>query len=188
MEWFLLSGVGVAALGAGALAVMSFNRMQALDSRCDKASADIDVQLKHRHSLIPNLLEIVKGFMGHEIKTIEAIALARQAAITAPTADARMQAEAALGKNLNRIVLAAEAAPQLQANEHFRALRNELGDAENKIAAARRFFNLAVDEYNATIKQFPTNLMAGRSNLGRRQFFDLGLDRGIIEEGPSIKF
>lgn len=67
-------------------------------------------------------------------------------------------------------------------------MRNELSDAENKIAAARRFFNLAVDEYNATIKQFPTNLMAGRSNLGRRPFYDLGLDRGIIEEGQSIKF
>lgn len=188
MEWFLLFCVVVLALCVVGIGVMSFNRMQALDSRCDKASADVDVQLKHRHSLIPNLLEIVKGFMGHEIKTIEAVAQARNAALTAPTAQARMQAEAALGKSLNRVVLAAEAQPQLQANEHFRALRAELSDSENKISAARRFFNLAVDEYNATIKQFPTNLFAGRSQLGRRQFFDLGIERGIVEEGPSIKF
>ena len=188
MEWVLLSGVVTLGFGAVGLGVMSFNRMQALDSRCDKASADIDVQLKHRHSLIPNLLEIVKGFMGHEIKTIEAIAQSRNAALTAPTAEARMQAEAVLGQNLKRVVLAAEAQPQLQANEHFRALRAELSDSENKISAARRFFNLAVDEYNATIKQFPTNLLAGRNHMGRRQFFDLGFDRGIVEEGPSIKF
>lgn len=188
MEWVLISGVSILGVAAAFVGISSFNRMQALDSRCDKAAADIDVQLKHRHSLIPNLLEIVKGFMGHELKTIDAIAQARQAAITAPTAEARMQAEAALGKSLNRVVLAAEAQPQLQANEHFRALRGELTDAENKIAASRRFFNLAVDEYNSSIKQFPTNLFASRNQMGRRQFFDLGLDRGIVEEGPSIKF
>jgi LemA protein len=108
--------------------------------------------------------------------------------MTAPTAEARQQAEAALGKNLNRIVLTAEQLPSLQANEHFRALRNELSDAENKIAAARRFLNLAVDEFNSSMRQFPNNFLAGMANLSRRNFFDLGYDRPTIEEGPSIKF
>ncbi len=172
----------------GLMAWRSFNRLQALDSRCDKANADVDVQLRHRHQLIPNLLEIVKGFMGHELQTIKAIADARQSAMAAPTAQARMHAEAVLGKHLNRVILSAEAVPQLQANEHFRALRSELTDAENKIAAARRFMNLAVDEYNANLRQFPSNVIAGRINMTKRNFFDLGIERGIVEEGPAIKF
>lgn len=187
MEWILGSLLAVALAGAAVL-MISYNRVMALDSRCDKAGADIDVQLKHRHQLIPNLLEVVKGFMSHELQTIEAIGRARQAAIAAPSEDVRLQAEAVIGKCLNRVVLAAEANPQLQANEHFRALRNELADAENKIAAARRFFNLAVDEFNSSIKQFPANLFAGRARLGRRQFYDLGYERAFVEEGPQVKF
>jgi LemA protein len=187
MEYILIAA-GVVAVGSGFVGMTSYNRLMAMDSRCDKASADIDVQLKHRHSLIPNLLELLKGYMGHELETINAISKARQNAMTAPTAEARQQAEAALGKNLNRIVLTAEQLPSLQANEHFRALRNELSDAENKIAAARRFLNLAVDEFNSSMRQFPNNFLAGMANLSRRNFFDLGYDRPTIEEGPSIKF
>ena len=184
----ILVGIVVCAVAAAAWLLMSYNRMMALDSRCDKASADVDVQLKHRYQLIPNLLELLKGFMAHELKTIDAIAQARQAAISARTPEARMQAEAALGVSLQRVVIAAEANPEIRSSEHFRALRDELADSENKIAASRRFFNLAVDEYNSTIKQFPNSILAGRARLGRRQFFDLGYERGFVEEGPQIKF
>jgi LemA protein len=185
---YILIAAGVAVIAAGVLCVTSYNRLMAMDSRCDKASADIDVQLKHRHSLIPNLLELLKGYMGHELHTLEAIGKARQHAITAPTVEARQQAEAILGKSLNRIVLTAEQLPSLRANEHFRALRNELSDAENKIASARRFLNLAVDEFNSSLKQFPNNFLSGTTRLSARNFFDLGYDRPMIEEGPEIKF
>lgn len=187
MEYILIAA-GVAVVGAGFVSMTSYNRLMAMDSRCEKANADIDVQLKHRHSLIPNLVELVKGYMGHELQTLEAITKARQSAMTAPTVEARQQAEAVLGKNLSRIVLTAEQLPSLQANEHFRALRNELMDAENKIAASRRFLNLAVDEFNSSLRQFPNSFFAGFARLSRRNFFDLGYDRPVIEEGPSIKF
>ena len=183
-----LVAMGAVLAGAAFICLIGYNRLIALDSRCDKANADIDVQLKHRHSIIPNLLELVKGYMAHELQTIEAIGKARQAAMTAPTSEARQQAEAALGKHLNRIVLTAEQLPTLHANEHFRALRKELADAENKIAASRRFLNLAVDEFNASLRQFPNGIFAGVAHLSRRNFFDLGYERPAAEEGPSIKF
>jgi LemA protein len=182
----ILLGVGV--VGAGFVCMTTYNRLMALDSRCDKASADIDVQLKHRHALIPNLVELLKGFMGHEVKTLEIISVARQNAMAALTADARMQAEGTLSHNLNLIMMNAEQNPELQANEHFRALRHEIGDAENKIAAARRFLNLAVDEYNSSIRQFPSSFFANLGRLSKRNFFDLGYDRAVVEEGPAIKF
>lgn len=188
MEYILIAAGIFIVAGGGFVSMTSYNRLMAMDSRCDKANADIDVQLKHRHSLIPNLLELVKGYMGHELQTLEAISKARQSAMTAPTVEARQQAEAALGKNLNRIVLTAEQLPSLQANEHFRALRNELLDAENKIAASRRFLNLAVDEFNSSLRQFPNSFFASLAHLSRRNFFDLGYDRPVIEEGPAIKF
>jgi LemA protein len=187
MEYMLIAA-GIAVVGVGFAAMTSYNRLWALDSRCDKANADIDVQLKHRHSLIPNLVELVKGYMGHELQTLEVITNARQNALTAPTVEARQQVEAVLGKNLYRILVTAEQLPSLQANEHFRALRTELMDAENKIAASRRFLNLAVDEFNGSLSQFPNSLLAGFAHLTRRNFFDLGNDRPAIEEGPSIKF
>jgi LemA protein len=188
MEWMIALAPVAALGGAGFVGMTAFNRLMALDSRCDKANADIDVQLRHRHSLIPNLLELLKGYMGHELETIAAVGRTRQSAIQAPTPEARAQAEALLGKQLNKVMLTAEQLPSLQANEHFRALRSELTDAENKIAAARRFLNMAVDEFNATSRQFPANLFASRFKIGKRSFYDLGYDRALVEEGPSIKF
>jgi LemA protein len=187
MDYTLLI-VGAGVLGAGFVSMTSYNRLMALDSRCDKANADVDVQLKHRHALIPNLVELVKGFMGHEAKTLEMITVARQNAMVALSEDARMQAETILSRNLNLIMMNADQNPALQANEHFGSLRQEIGDAENKIAAARRFLNLAVNEYNSSIRQFPNSFFAGLGRLSKRNFYDLGYDRSLVEEAPAVKF
>jgi LemA protein len=179
----------VAACLAGVIYVIaSANRLQALNSRCDKATADIDVQLQHRHQLIPNLLELLKGYLGHEMKQLEAIAKLQMAAIAAATPQQRIEAEDILGSQIKQVMLNASQMPKLQANEHFVALRSELTDTENKIAAARRFLNLAVDEFNASLKGFPNAQMSAMHRLQPRSFFSLGLNRPAVEEAPSIKF
>ena len=185
MSLGLLAGVSAAAIG---LAIMGSNRLQALNSRCDKAAADIDVQLQHRHQLIPNLLELLKGFVAHETKQLEMIAQLQVAAVTAASSQQRLQAEEILGNKIKQVVLSANQIPQLHANAHFVRLREELSDADNKISAARRFLNLAVDEYNAALKSFPNSALSRLHGLQARSFFSLGVDRPVIEEGPVIKF
>lgn len=185
MTLALLGGVSAAAI---ALVIACSNRLQALDSRCDKAAADIDVQLQHRHQLIPNLLELLKGFLAHEMKQLEAVAQLQMSAVTAATAQQRLHAEDILGSKIQQVMLSASEIPQLHANQHFIGLRNELSDCENKISAARRFLNLAVDEYNAALRSFPNSQLTRFNGLKSRDFFHLGLDRPMIEEGPTIKF
>ncbi len=181
----ILGGVSAAAIG---LVIVSNNRLQALNSRCDKAAADIDVQLKHRHQLIPNLLELLKGFLSHEMKQLEAVAQMQVAAVSAGSAQQRLQAEEILGNKIKQVVLSANQIPQLHANQHFLSLRNELTDCDNKISAARRFLNLAVDEYNGALRGFPNSFLGKLNGLQARNFFELGLDRPMIEEAPAIKF
>jgi LemA protein len=178
---------GVSALAIG-LVIASNNRLQALNSRCDRAGADIDVQLKHRHQLIPNLLELLKGFLAHEMEQLKIIAKLQIDAINASSAGQRLQAEDMLGNKIQQVIMSANQLPQLHGNEHFRNLRTELTDADNKISAARRFLNLAVDEYNSSLKSFPNSTLSKISGLKPRDFFGLGLDRPMIEEGPAIKF
>jgi LemA protein len=186
--WMTLAVLGGVSATALALVIASSNRLQALNSRCDKAAADIDVQLKHRHQLIPNLLELLKGFLAHEMKQLEAVAQLQVNAVAAATAGQRLQAEEILGSKINQVMLSASQIPALHANQHFVSLRTELSDCENKISAARRFLNLAVDEYNASLRSFPNSLLTRFNGLKSRDFFQLGLDRPMIEEGPSIKF
>lgn len=165
-----------------------YNRVIALGQRCDQAFADIDVQLKQRHDLIPSLVETVRGFATHERGTLEAVIQARSAALKAPTPEANLQAEAALGTQLGRLIALAESYPKLKASAHFKHLRMEIADTENKIAASRRFLNMAVTEHNTQIQQWPGSFIAAMCHLKARERFDLGLDRMFLDEAPVVKF
>lgn len=185
LYWFLgIGGIGLAVL----LAWGSYNRLMALDERCNRAFADIDVQLKHRHNLIPGLIETVRGFAGHEMTILTEIATARANALQASGPEMRLKAETQVGQSLNSLLSIVERYPDIQASSHFRELRVELADAENRITAARRFFNLAVDEFNATLRQFPGNLVGGAVRLYRRNPFDLGIERVLLDEPVTVKF
>ena len=146
------------------------------------------MQLKQRHDLVPNLLETVKGYAAHERGTIEAVVQARNAAISAQGAAAQAQAENALSGALRQLFALAEAYPDLKANANFRDLQAELSDIENKIAAARRFFNNSVQEYNTAIQQFPAALFAASFGFAPHVFFDLGEARSQVEQAPQVKF
>jgi LemA protein len=169
-----------------------YNRLVALKQNCNQAFADIDVQLKQRHDLIPNLVETVKGYAAHEKGTLEAVIQARNAAVTAErTGDPKAMgaAEGVLGAALGRLIALAEAYPDLKANTNFQQLQSELSDIENKLAAARRFFNNAIGEYNTSREQFPAVLFAGMFGFGARDFFDVGEDqRATLDQAPQVKF
>jgi LemA protein len=156
--------------------------------RVNQSFADIDVQLKQRHDLIPNLVETVKGYAAHERTTLDAVVQARSAAMAAPGLDQKVAAENMLTGALRQLFALAEAYPDLKANTNFLQLQQELGDIENKLAAARRFFNNAVQEYNTGIQQFPAALFAGSLGFHMHTFFDLGDQRAQLERAPSVKF
>ena len=180
--------LGGGAVLLGGMGLHTYNRLMALDQRCDTAFADIDVQLKRRHDLIPNLVETVRGFAGHEREVLTEVTRARASALQASAPDMRLNAEAQLGQSINQVISVAERYPELHASAHFRELRSELTDADNRIAAARRFYNLAVDEYNATLRQFPGSLIGGARRLDRRKPFDIGIERVLMDEPIAIKF
>jgi LemA protein len=183
-------------IGLGALAALaiwlvgSYNTLVGLRQRAHQAFADIDVQLTQRHDLIPNLVETVKGYAGHERGTLEAVIAARNSAMGAGGgAHEKAQAEGLLTGALGRLMALAEAYPDLKANTNFQALQGELSDIENKLAAARRFFNNAVSEYNAALQAFPTLLYAASMGFQPRDFFDVGEDgRKRLEAPPAVKF
>ncbi len=168
--------------------VMIYNSLVAMRQRVDQSFADIDVQLKQRHDLIPNLVETVKGYAGHERGTLEAVVKARQTAMAAPGIDQKVAAENMLSGALRQLFALSEAYPDLKANTNFQQLQSELSDIENKLAAARRFFNNAVQEYNTGIQQFPAVLLAGSLGFTQKQFFDLGETRAQLEQAPQVKF
>ena len=166
--------------------VGAYNKLVALDQRADQSFADIDVQLKQRHDLIPNLVDTVKGYAGHEKSTLEAVTAARSAATTATSVNDKVEAENMLTGALGRLFALSEAYPDLKANTNFLELQRELSDIENKLAAARRFFNNAVSEFNAVRRQFPTVLFAAMVGFGSdKPFFDLGEgDRAAMTAAP----
>ncbi|HYC98403.1 LemA family protein [Brevundimonas sp.] len=168
------------------LVVGGYNKLVALDQRADQSFADIDVQLKQRQDLIPNLVETVKGYATHERGTLDAVTQARAAAAGATSVNDKVQAENMLTGALGRLFAVAEAYPDLKANTNFQQLQSELSDIENKLAAARRFFNNAVSEFNAVRRQFPTVLFAGMVGFGHdKPFFDLGeADRAAMSAAP----
>jgi LemA protein len=172
----------------GFLFIGAYNRLVALRQNVNEAFADIDVQLKQRQDLIPNLVETVKGYAAHERGTLDEVTQARTAAASAGSVEQRAQAETALTGALGRLMAVAEAYPDLKANANFTQLQAELADLENKIAAARRFFNNAVGEYNASIQRFPAVLIAGAAGFAQRDFFDVGGDRAAMQSAPQVKF
>src|SRR5215467_7117097 len=168
--------------------VMVYNRLVTLRQRVGQAFADIDVQLKQRHDLIPNLVETVKGYAAHERGTLEAVTQARNTAMAAQGPAQQAAAENMLSGTLRQLFALSESYPDLKANANFQQLQGELTDIENKLAASRRFFNNAVQEYNTGIQQFPAALFAGTFGFQPRTFFDLGEGRAQVEQAPSVKF
>jgi LemA protein len=164
------------------------NRLVALDQRCETAFADVDVHLKHRQNLIPGLVETVRGFASHESDILLGVTQARAAALQAVAPEMRLEAEKNLTQNINALIGMAERYPELKASTHFSELRRELIDAENRITASRRFYNLAVGEYDATLRQFPGSYIARRFKMNMRMPFDLGIERVLIDEPVAIKF
>ncbi|HXU99427.1 MAG TPA: LemA family protein [Caulobacteraceae bacterium] len=170
------------------MALGTYNRLVGLRQNANSAFADIDVQLKLRQDLVPNLVETVKGYAAHERGTFDEVTTARAAAASAPTVQDRVQAENALTGALGKLMAVAEAYPELKANQNFLQLQGELADIENKIAAARRYFNNAVAEYNAQIQTFPAVLFAAALGFASRDFFDLGAERAAASAAPQVKF
>ena len=181
--WIVLAVIVVLVI----FAFSAYNRLVALSQRVSQAFADIDVQLKQRHDLIPNLVETVKGYAAHERGTLDEVIKARNAAISASPGQVAA-AENQLSGALGRLIALSEAYPDLKANANFRQLADELSDLENKIAASRRFFNNAVQEYNTGIQQMPAALFAGMFGFTRKEFFDLGSNRTDVEAAPAVKF
>lgn len=170
-------------------AISIFNGLVRLRNRRENAFADIDVQLRQRHDLVPQLVETVKGYSSHEKEILIRVSEARSAAMNAKSVDDKIMAEQQLTNVLAGLRVQVEAYPDLKANTNFLRLQEELGDIENKLSASRRFFNGATTEYNNAVETFPGNIVAGFGNFKREIFFDLGKDnRERMEEPPVVKF
>jgi LemA protein len=170
--------------------IYAFNRFVSLRNRAKEAWADIEVQLKRRYDLIPNLVNTVKGYASHESSAFENVTKARSMAMGAqgqgPTAD-KAQAENALAGALKSVFAIAEAYPELKANQNFLALQGELSDTENKIQAARRFYNGNVRDLNTSIESFPSNIIAGTFHFTKMDMFDLP-DNDVAQNPVEVKF
>jgi len=164
----------------------AYNGLVALKNQVENAWSQIDVQLKRRHDLIPNLVETVKGYAGHEKGTLEAVIQARNAAMSAQGVAAKAEAENQLTSTLRSIFALSEAYPNLKANENFLALQEELTSTENKIAFARQFYNDSAMTFNTRTESFPTNIIAGMFHFVRRELFEL--KDAAEREAPKVAF
>ena len=166
-----------------------YNSLVRLRNRRQNAFADIDVQLRQRHDLVPQLVETVKGYATHERELLLRVTEARNAAMAATSIDSKIVAEQQLTSALQGLKVQVEAYPDLKANQNFLQLQEELSDIENKLAASRRFFNGSTTEYNNAVESFPGNLIARNFGFNREIMFDLGTDsRKQMEEPPKIQF
>ena len=187
MTWIIISIVGVVVV----YVIFAYNHFVRLTQRTKEAWADIDVQLKRRYDLIPNLIETVKGYAAHERGVFEEVTNARAKAtqvhvdpsnITAEQITAMAGAESALGASLGKLLAVAEAYPDLKANQNFSQLQTELTDTENKIQAARRFYNGNVRDLKIALQSFPSNIVGSTFNFKEEQFFELA--EGSEEREP----
>ncbi|MDR2885865.1 MAG: LemA family protein [Rikenellaceae bacterium] len=165
-----------------------YNGLVKMRNNRENAFADIDVQLKQRHDLIPQLVASVKGYAAHEKETLDRVISARNGAMAARTIDDKIVAENALSGALNGLKVTLEAYPDLKANQNFLQLQEEISDIENKLASVRRYFNSATKEYNNKVQTFPSNLIAGMFGFKREIMFDLGDTRTTLEQAPKIEF
>jgi LemA protein len=170
------------------MVVSLYNRLVRLRNNREQAFADVDVQLKQRHDLIPQLVDSVKGYMGHEKGVLTEITEARSNAMKATTINEKIVAENKLSTALDGLKVSVEAYPDLKASQNFMDLQSEISDIENKIAAARRFFNSATKELNVATEIFPSNLIATLFNFKRELMFELGDQRTAAEQPPKIQF
>jgi LemA protein len=180
-------GLGIAAVVIGWV-ILSYNRLVALTNRSEEAWSDIDVQLKRRYDLIPNLVETVKGYVKHEAGTLEKVTEARTKAMGAQTVGEHAAAENMLSGALKSLFAVAESYPTLQANPSFVELQRELADTENKIQAARRFYNSVVQDLQNALEQFPSNTIAGAFGFKTREFFQLGEGDAAAKEPVKVSF
>jgi LemA protein len=169
-------------------AIFAYNGFIRMVQRAKEAWADIDVQLKRRYDLIPNLMETVKGYAKHEQGTFEKVTAARVAAMDAGGVEAKAEAENMLTDALKSLFAVAEAYPDLKANTNFLELQRELSDTENKIQAARRFYNTNVRDLNTAIESFPGNIIAGMFRFEPREFFELGANEAVAREPVKVSF
>ncbi len=156
-------------------------------NQAEEAWSDIEVQLKRRYDLIPNIVETVKGYAGHERETLDSVTRARTTAMGAQSAGDKAAAENALAGTLKTLFAVSENYPQLKANENFLELQRELSDTENKIQSARRFFNGVVRDYNIAIQSFPSSIVAGMFGFTRKELFDLG-DNDAAQQPVKVQF
>jgi LemA protein len=184
MDWMFMGLFGAVLLWG----IFIYNGLVGMRQRANQAFADIDVQLKQRHDLIPNLVETVKGYATHEKETLDAVIKARNAAMGAQ-GTGQAAAEQQLSGALGRLMALSEAYPDLKANTNFIQLQDKLTHVEDKLAAARRFFNNAVGEYNAAIEAFPAVFFAKEVGFKPREFFDVGEEnRAALDQAPQVKF
>ena len=164
--------------------VLTYNKLVGLRQRSEEAWSDIDVQLKRRTDLVPNLIETVKGYAAHERTTLDQVVRARGAAVTAQTPEARAQAENQLTGALRQLFAVAESYPELKANQSFGELQGSLGQIEETIQSSRRYYNAVVRDFNTTIDSFPSNQIALFFRFAKRQYFEL--DRPEDRQVPRV--
>jgi LemA protein len=169
--------------------ISMYNNLVKLRNNRENAFANIDVQLKQRYDLVPQLVATVKGYATHERELLEKVTAARSACMNATSINDRVQADNALGAALSGLRVAVEAYPELKANQNFLQLQNELSDIENKLASVRRFFNSATKELNTAVQSFPSNIIAGMFGFKKEPMFEIpASDRAAHEKAPEIKF
>jgi LemA protein len=168
--------------------ISMYNGLVKLRNNRENAFANIDVQLKQRYDLVPQLVSTVKGYASHEKDVLEKVTAARAAAMSATTIDEKVAADKAMSSALSGLKVSLEAYPELKANQNFLQLQTELADIENKLAAARRFFNSATREFNNACEVFPSNIIAGMFNFKRVAMYEATENRATLEKAPEVKF
>jgi LemA protein len=187
LGWFWTSAILVIAVGTVVLLIAIYNQLVRLRQNVRQGVADIDAQLRQRHDLIPNLVEAVKGYAGHEAATLEAVIAARNAAAKGDAPGAAGEAQLKLA--LDNLLALGEAYPDLKASANFQSLQNELGDVEDKLAAARRALNAAAARFNAARESFPAVLFAGMLGFGEADFSRLAeSEKGVVDQTPKVAF
>jgi LemA protein len=182
----MLIALAVVVVGLILMIIVTYNALVRLKVQCDNAWSDIDVQLKRRYDLIPNIVETVKGYAAHERGTLEGVIAARNRAMTAQGPAAKGEAEGMLAGALRQLFALAEAYPQLRAVESFTQLQNTLNQIEDTLQNARRYYNAVVRDFNTKIEQFPSNMVASMGNFKEREFFEVNVP--AEREVPKVSF